>query len=175
MRPPTVDLDDNQHLDGHNASDQMYNCRNTQHPARSDAWGDNISSLTEGHVRFVFQNVNRLSSSTGIHEALKSKMVELQSTVTALAETDVNWKNFTFRDNWETLLQRSYSTLHFSHSSCDDGHHRPMQQGGTSMICNHYLGAKLVDKGCDNPMSHWSWMKFWRREAPRCWSCQHIR
>ena len=110
MRPPTIDLDDDQHPDGHNAHDQLYNCRNTQHPARSGAWGDNISSLTEGHVRFVFQNVNRLSSSTGIHEALKSKMVELQGTVTALAETNVNWKNFTFQDNWETLLQRSYST-----------------------------------------------------------------
>ena len=160
MRPPTVDWDDNQHLDGHNAHDQLYNCRNTQHPARSDAWGDNISSLTEGHVQFVFQNVNRFSSSTGIHEALKSKMVDFQGTVTALAETNVNWKNFTFRDNWETLLQRSYSSLHFSHSSCDDGHHRPMQRGGTSMICNHRLGAKLVDRGCDNPMGCWSWMKF---------------
>jgi hypothetical protein len=79
-------------------------------------------------------------------------MVELQGTVTALAETNVNWKTFTFRDNWETLLQRSYSTLHFSHSSCDDGHHRPIHRGGTSMICNHRPGAKLVDKGCDNPM-----------------------
>ena len=124
MRPPTVDLDDDHHPDGHNTHDQLHNCRNTQHPARCGAWGDNISSLTEGHVRFVFQNVNGLSSSTGIHDALKSKMVELQGTVTALAETNVNWKNFTFRDNWETLLQRSYSTLHFSHSSCDDGHHR---------------------------------------------------
>jgi hypothetical protein len=28
------------------------------------------------------------------------------------------------------------------------------------MICNHCLGAKLVDKGSDNPMGQWSWMKF---------------
>ena len=95
----------------------------------------------------------------------KSKMVELQGAVTALAETNVNWKNFTFRDNWETLLQQSYSTLHFSHSSCDDGHHRPMQRGGTSMVCNHRLSAKLVDKGCDNPMDRWSWMKFWGKRG----------
>ena len=141
MRPPTVDLDGDQHPDGHNASDQMYNCRNTQHPVRRGAWGNNISSLTEGHVRFVFQNVNRLSPITGIHEALKTKLVELQGSVTALADNNVNWKNFTFHDNWETLLQCSYSTLHFSHSSCDDGHHRPMQQGGTNMICNHRLSA----------------------------------
>ena len=71
MRPPTVDLDDDQHPDRHNASDQLYTCRNTQHPARSGAWGDNISSLSEDHVRFVFQNINGLSRSTGIHEALK--------------------------------------------------------------------------------------------------------
>ena len=90
MRPPTVDLDDDQHPDGHNAHGQMYNCRDTQHPARSGTWCDNISSLSEDHVRFVFQNVNRLSSSTGIHKALKSKMVELQGAVTALAETNVN-------------------------------------------------------------------------------------
>ena len=161
MRPPTVDLDDDQHPDEHNATDQMYNCRNTQHPARSGAWGDNISSLSGGHFRFVFQNVNELFMSTGIHDALKSKMVELQGTVTALAETNVSWKNFTFCDNWETLLQHSYSTLHFSHSSCDNGHHSPMQRGGTSMICNHCLGAKLVDKGWDNPMGCWSWIKLW--------------
>ena len=90
MRPSTVDLDDNQHPDGHNATDQMYNCRNTQHPARSGAWGDNISFLSEDHVWFVFQNVNSLSVSNGIHEALKSKMMDLQGTVTALAETNVN-------------------------------------------------------------------------------------
>ena len=28
------------------------------------------------------------------------------------------------------------------------------------MICNHCLGTKLVDKGWDNPMGCWSWMKF---------------
>ena len=93
MRPPTVDLDDDQHPDGHNTHDQMYNCRNTQHPARSGAWGDNISSLTEGHVQFVFQNVNGLSSSTGIHEALKSKMVELQFTLVSASAVTVPWSS----------------------------------------------------------------------------------
>jgi hypothetical protein len=35
------------------------------------------------------------------------------------------------------------------------------------MICNHCLGAKLVDKGCDNPMGHWSWMKFWGKRGTK--------
>ena len=70
---------------------------------------------------FVLQNVNGITSSTGVHEALKSKMVALGGTVTALAETNVNWQNFNFHDKWETLMQQSYASLHFSHSSCDEG------------------------------------------------------
>ena len=35
------------------------------------------------------------------------------------------------------------------------------------MICNHRLSAKLVDKGCDNPMGCWSWMKFWGKRGTK--------
>ena len=38
----------------------------------------------------------------------KIKMIELHGTVTALVETNVNWRNFTFHDKWESLLQRCY-------------------------------------------------------------------
>ena len=31
---------------------------------------------------------------TGVHEALKAQMVAMKGTVTALAETNVNWTNF---------------------------------------------------------------------------------
>jgi hypothetical protein len=48
-------------------------------------------------------------------------MVDLNGTVTALAETNVNWNNFKFCDEWESLLQQSYASLHFAHSSCDEG------------------------------------------------------
>ena len=37
----------------------------------------------------------------------------LHGTVTALVETNVNWQNFTFRDKWESLLQRCYASLQF--------------------------------------------------------------
>ena len=33
-------------------------------------------------------------------------MVDLNGTVTALAETNVNWNNFKFRDDWGALLQQ---------------------------------------------------------------------
>ena len=46
----------------------------------------------------MFQNVNGITSSTGVHEALKSKMVALDGTVTALVEINVNWQNFHFHD-----------------------------------------------------------------------------
>jgi hypothetical protein len=47
-------------------------------------------------------------------------MVDLNGTVTTLAETNVNWNNFKFRDAWESLLQQSYASLHFAHTSCDE-------------------------------------------------------
>ena len=87
-------------------------------------------------------------------------MVAMKGIVTALAETNVNWKIFKFRDNWEALLQRSYASLHFSHSSCDEGKQYQLQRGGTSMICNYRLGAKLLDKGSDTKLGCWSWMQF---------------
>ena len=36
-------------------------------------------------------------------------MVDLNGTLIALAETNVNWNNFKFRDAWEALLQQSYA------------------------------------------------------------------
>ena len=41
-----------------------------------------------------FRNVNGITSSIGVHEALKSKMATQGGTVTALSETNVNWQNF---------------------------------------------------------------------------------
>ena len=75
----------------------------------------------------MFQNVNGITSSTGVHEALKSKMVALDGTVTALVEINVNWQNFHFHDKRETLLQQSYAFLQFSHSSCDEGKQQKLQ------------------------------------------------
>ena len=131
-----------------------------QQPPKLGTCGNDINTISDEDVRFIFQNVNGITSSTGVHEALKSKMVALGGAVTALAETNVNWQNFNFRDKWETLLQQSYPSLHFSHSSCDEGKQQKLQRGGTSMVCNYRLGAKLMDKGCDSQLGRRSWMKF---------------
>ena len=87
-------------------------------------------------------------------------MVALQGTMSAFAETYINWKNFTLQDRLEILLQHSYTTLQFSHTSGDKGHQRTLQGSGTSMVCNHWLGAKLMEKVVDIPPGRWSWMKF---------------
>jgi hypothetical protein len=87
-------------------------------------------------------------------------MVDLNGTVTALTETNVNWNNFKFHDAWEALLQQSYASLHFAHSSCDEDKQHQLQRGGTSMICNYWLGAKLLEKGSDIKLGHWFWIKF---------------
>ena len=152
-------LEDDHHPDRYH-HDHSSNHNNPLIQAKQGAWGDSISFLSNEHIRFVFQNVNGLSTSPGIHESMKSQMVALQGTMSAFAETNINWKNFTFRDSWETLLQHSYTTLQFSHSSCDEGHHRALQHGGTSMVCNHWLGANLLEKGGDISLGRWSWMKF---------------
>ena len=94
-------------------------------------------------------------------------MVDLNGTVTALAETNVNWNNFKFCDDWEALLQQIYVSLHFKHSSCDEGKQHQLQRGGTSMICNYRLGAKLLEKGSDTKLGRWFWMKFQGRQGTK--------
>ena len=88
-----------------NSNSALLQNNSEQHPPKLGAWGDDVNSISDKDIRFVFQNVNGTTSSTGIHGALKSKMVALGGTVTALAETNVNWQNFNFHDKWETLLQ----------------------------------------------------------------------
>ena len=131
-----------------------------QPQAKHGAWGHDINTIANQDICFVFQNINGLTTFTGVHEALKVQIVAIKGTVTALAETNVNWKHFKFRDNWEVLLQWGYASLHFSHSSCDEGKQYQLQRDGTSMICNYRLGAKLLDKGSDNKLDHLSWMQF---------------
>ena len=70
------------------------------YPLDSNRWC-NITCFASPHVllnlslmAWSFQNVNGLSNLPGIHESLKSKMIELHGTVTALVETNVNWRNF---------------------------------------------------------------------------------
>ena len=103
-------LEDDHHPDRYH-HDHSSNHNNPPLKAKHGAWGDSISFLSNDHLRFVFQNVNGLSTSPGIHESMKSQMVALQGTMSAFAETNINWKNLTFQDSWETLLQRSYTTL----------------------------------------------------------------
>ncbi len=127
---------------------------------RSGKWGDNIKTLDDNDVRFVFQNVNGLSRNGAIHEEFKQNMVRLGGHITGITESNVNWRNFGFRDQWETTLQRNYATLHFSHLSCNEGSVHPLQRGGTSMVCNSRIGAHMIAKGNDSEMGRWSWMRF---------------
>jgi hypothetical protein len=138
MRPPSVGPDDDCHQDRNtqytNSNSVILQNNSQQQPPKLGAWGDEISSISDEDVQFVIQIVNGITSSTGVHEALKSKLVALGGTVTAPAETNVNGQNFIFRDKWETLLQQSYAFLQFSHSSCDEGKQQKLQRGGTSMV-----------------------------------------
>ena len=73
-----------------NSNSALLQNNSQQQSPKLGAWVDDISSISDEDVWFVFQNVNGITSSTGVHEALKSKMVALGGTVTALAETNVN-------------------------------------------------------------------------------------
>ena len=94
MRPPNVGPDDDCHQDRStqytNSNSALLQNNPQQHPTKLGAWGDDINTISDEDVQFVFQNVNGITSSTGVHEALKSKMVALGGTVTALAETNLN-------------------------------------------------------------------------------------
>ena len=88
-------LEDDHHPDRYH-HDHSSNHNNLPLQAKHGAWGDSISYLSNEHIRFVFQNVNELSTSSGIHESMKSQMVALQGTMSAFAETNINWKIFIF-------------------------------------------------------------------------------
>ena len=106
MRPSSGGHDDDCHQERStqytNSNSALLQNNFKQQPPKLGAWGDDISAISDEDVWFVFQNVNGITSSTGVHEVLKSKMVALGGTVTTLAETNVNWQNFNFHDKWET-------------------------------------------------------------------------
>ena len=174
MRQSSVDPDDDHHLDGStssiNDSDPEKTENESQHQqqqTKHGAWGHDITTIHSENVHFVFQNINGLTSLTGVHESLNARMVDLDGSVTALVETNVNWNNFKFQDDWEALLQQSYTSLYFACSSCDEGKQHQLQHGGTSMICNYRLGAKLLEKGSDTKLGRWSWMQFQGRHGKK--------
>ena len=35
------------------------------------------------------------------------------------------------------------------------------------MICNYRLGAKILEKGSDTKLGHWSWMQFQGRQGTK--------
>ena len=74
-----------------------------QQQTKHGALGHNITTIHNENVCFVFQNIIGLTYFTGVHESLKARMVDLNGTVTAVAETNVNWNNFKFCDDWEAL------------------------------------------------------------------------
>ena len=75
-----------------------YQQQQQQQQTKYGVWGHDITIIHNENVHFVFQNINGRTSFTGVHESLKERMVALNGTVTALAETNVNWNNFTFHD-----------------------------------------------------------------------------
>ena len=128
---------------------------------RSSPWGDSTSNFNEDEdVRILFQNINGLSRQLAIHEEFKLNMARLQATLIGICESNVNWRNFTFRDQWESGLQRQHVEMQFAHSSCNEGSEKILQRGGTSMLCTNRLGSRLLAKGHDEELGRWSWMRF---------------
>ena len=94
MRPPSVSPDDDCHQDRStqytNSNSALLQNNSQQQSPKLGAWGDDINTISDEDIWFVFQNVNGITSSIRVHEALKSKMVAMGGTVTVLAETNVN-------------------------------------------------------------------------------------
>ncbi len=107
-------------------------------------WGGSVSVCDEDSIQFIFQNVNGISRSSAIHEEIKASEIRLGAHMTALCETNINWRNHSFWDEWELKLQRNYTERQFSHSSCNEGSLLVTQRGGTSMFCNTRLNSRLL-------------------------------
>ena len=95
MRHSSVDLGEDYHPDddtstGSNSNHHLSQ-ETTPQSGKMGTWGDTITTISDEDVCFLFQNVNAHSNLPGIHESLKSKMIELHGIVTALVETYVNW------------------------------------------------------------------------------------
>ncbi len=135
------------------------------HPSKytAGAWGHSISEFNEEEdIRIVFQNVNGLSRVPATHAEFKLNMYWMKPHLVGICEPNVNWRNTTFWDQWESSLQRWSTELQFAHSSCNEGRSKVLQRGGTSMMCTNRIGSFLLDKGHDNELGRWSWMRFRR-------------
>jgi hypothetical protein len=111
-------------------------------------------------IEFLFHNVNGISTSDAVHKEFKLNMVRLQAYVTAVCESSANWQNFALQDKWERNLQCNFTNLHFSHALCIKGFQAKLQCRGMSMCCNSRLGSRLISKGGNVELGHWSGLGF---------------
>ena len=125
-------------------------------------WGDRHEDLNNDHMRrLVFQNFNEITSFATVHAENQANHIRLQGHLTGMSETNVNWKNYTFRNRWEQRLMKGYTELKFCHRSCDERSENALQRGGCSMSCTSCLHSRLLDRGSDEDLfSQWAWMTF---------------
>jgi hypothetical protein len=85
------------------------------------SWGDLLSPAGNNIIRILFQNVNGVTRYPATHSEIQQNLIRIQSHITGLCETNVNWRNFHFQDAWEHKMQSGFTDLCFTHSSCDKG------------------------------------------------------
>ena len=94
------------------------------------------------------------------HAEIQQNIMRFQNHITGLCETNVNWRNYGFRDSWERKMQAGFTTLYFSHSSCNEGNLHVLQQGGCSLLTTNRIGLKITQRGQDHEMGRWAWKRF---------------
>ena len=124
------------------------------------AWGDTPEDLHEDDIRLVFQNVNGITTYDHVHAEIQSNNIRLRGHLTGMCETNVNWRNYIFRDKWETKMSRGHTDMRFSHASCNQGYEAILQRGGVSMMCTSRLFSRLLEQGSDQEVGRWAWMRF---------------
>ncbi len=135
---------------------------------KQQVWGDKMNKVTNNSIRILFQNVKGMYiPSPATHEEFKSNAIKLGAHLIGICESNVNLRHASLHHQWENPLQRRYTELQFSHSSCNEGSSKLLQRGGTSTICRYRLSARLISKGHYNTLGRWSWMRFKVRKSER--------
>ena len=87
-----------------------------------------------------------------IHAAIQSNNMRLRGNLTGMCETNVNWRNYTFRDKWETKISRGLTDMRFSLASCNQRYEAVLQHGGVIKMCTLRMFSRLLEQGSDQEL-----------------------
>ena len=154
--------------------EEEINESNIQDMNHNHYWGDSLPMNTKGNaIRVVYQNVHRsLSASDNPHtNVLLDNLNKMDADVFMAAESNINWKAATFRNDFKQKVSRIWPANRLAFSSSDVGLEFEMHEflpGGTCTMAVDTLSMRVVKAGEDpSGLGRWSYLTMEGQEGRR--------